>query len=144
MPENYVGISDADGDKLQVTAGGALSTSGTITGTVSGVPGSTAIATSLNAVSGLTTGAVYDVGYLARDFTFVGTSSATLTAGVVRLFASIDGTNFVQIDGDVALATDFTTATSKAYSGAAAGRYFRADVTTAVTGGTITFKILGA
>ena len=121
-----------------------LPVSGTISGTVTVTPSAPATVTSLNAATAISSGTVYDLGYLSRDFTFVGTSSATLTAGVVRLFGSIDNTNFVQIGSDITLATDFPSATSKAYTGAVDARYFRADITTTVTGGNITFKILAA
>jgi hypothetical protein len=107
-------------------------------------PPITTAVTSLSAVSATTTGTVYDLGYLSRDYTFVGTSSATLTAGVVRLFGSIDNSAYIQIGSDISCATDFPSATSKAYTGAVDFRYFRADVTTTITGGTVTFKILGA
>jgi len=115
-----------------------------VTGTFTSSPSAPAVVTSLNAATAVSSGAVYDLGYLSRDYTFVGTSSATLTAGVVRLFGSIDGTAFVQIGTDITLSTDFATATSKSYTGATDYRYFRADITTTVTGGTITFKILAA
>lgn len=108
------------------------------------VPAAPATTTSLNAATAVSSGTVYDLSYLSRDYTFVGTSSATLTAGVVRLFGSIDNTNFVQIGTDITLSTDFPSATSKAYTGSTDYRYFRADITTLVTGGTITFKILAA
>lgn len=123
-----------------------LPVSGTFTasGTTTVAPSAPAAVTSLNAATAISTGAAYDLGYLSRDYTFVGTSSATLTAGVVRLQGSIDGTTFVPIGTDITLSTDFATATSKAYTGASDFRYFRADITTTVTGGTITFKILAA
>lgn len=123
-----------------------LPVSGTFTssGTVTVAPASPATVTSLNAATAVSSGAVYDLGYLSRDYTFVGTSSATLTAGVVRLFGSIDNTNFIQIGTDITLATDFPSALSKSYTGATDYRYFRADITTTVTGGNITFKILAA
>lgn len=136
MPEQYVGISDVDGDKLSITAAGALSTAV--------APNAPATANTLTAVSATTTGTVYDLGYLTRDYTFVITSSATLTAGVIRLFGSIDNTSFVQISTDISCVTDFPSATSKAYSGATNYRYLRADITTTITGGTVTAKILGA
>lgn len=117
----------------------------TITGQpISVLPPSTSAVNNFTGASGLTTGVVYDLGYLSRDYTFVGNSSATLTAGVVRLFGSIDNSNFVQIGTDITLATDFPSAIAKAYTGSTDYRYFRADVTTTVTGGVITFKILGA
>lgn len=122
--------------------------SGTITTTPSGTqnvaPAAPATVTSLNAATAVSNGTVYDLGYLSRDYTFVGTSSATLTAGTVQLQGSIDGTTFVPIGTDIALATDFTAATSKAYTGSTDYRYFRASITVTVTGGTITFKILAA
>jgi len=123
-----------------------LPVSGTFTssGTVTVAPSAPAVVTSLNAATAVSTGSVYNLGYLSRDYTFVGTSSAALTAGVVRLFGSIDGTSFVQIGTDITLSTDFASATSKAYTGASDFRYFRADITTTVTGGNITFKILAA
>lgn len=136
MPDQFVGIADADGDKLAITAAGALN--------MVSAPNAPAAANTLTAASGTTTGTVYDLGYLTRDYTFVITSSATLTAGVIRLFGSIDNTSFVQISSDIACATDFTSATSKAYTGATNYRYLRADITTTITGGTVTAKILGA
>lgn len=144
MAEQRVSIdggADASGNIIR-----PLPVAGTFTasGTVVVAPSAPATATSLNAATAVSNGTVYDLGYLSRDFTFVGTSSATLTAGVVRLFGSIDNTNFVQIGSDIALATDFPTASSKAYTGAVDARYFRADITTTVTGGNITFKILAA
>lgn len=136
MPEQYVGISDVDGDKLSITATGALN--------MVAAPNAPSTANTLTAVSATTTGTVYDLGYLTRDYTFVITSSATLTAGVIRLFGSIDNTSFVQISTDISCVTDFPSATSKAYSGATNYRYLRADITTTITGGTVTAKILGA
>lgn len=136
MPEQYVGISDVDGDKLSITATGALN--------MVAAPNAPSTANTLTAASGTTTGTVYDLGYLTRDYTFVITSSATLTAGVIRLFGSIDNTSFVQISTDISCATDFPSATSKAYTGATNYRYLRADITTTITGGTVTAKILGA
>lgn len=136
MPEQYVGISDVDGDKLSITATGALN--------MVAAPNAPSTANTLTAVSATTTGTVYDLGYLTRDYTFVITSSATLTAGVIRLFGSIDNTSFVQIGSDITCSTDFPSATSKAYSGATNYRYLRADITTTITGGTVTAKILGA
>lgn len=138
MPENYVGLSDADGDKLTITAAGALVTSATV------APATQTAFTTLSAASGLTTGTVYDLGSLSRDYTFVITSSATLTAGVIRLFGSIDNAAFVQIGTDISATADFPSATSKAYSGATDYRYLRADITTAITGGTVTAKVMGA
>jgi hypothetical protein len=116
----------------------------TVTGTVTTIPNNGTAVTSLSAATAVSTGTVYDLGYLSRDYTFVGTSSATLTAGVVRLFGSIDNTNFVQIGTDITASTDFPSATSKAYSGSTDYRYFRADITTLITGGNITVKVLGA
>lgn len=135
------GATDATGAIVR-----PIPVSGTFTssGTVVVAPASPATVTSLNAATAISSGAVYDLGYLSRDYTFVGTSSATLTAGVVRLFGSIDNTNFVQIGTDITLSTDFPSALSKSYTGATDYRYFRADITTTVTGGTITFKILAA
>lgn len=130
------------------TSSSTIPISGTITTTPGGTqnvaPAAPATVTSLNAATAISTGAVYDLGYLSRDYTFVGTSSATLTAGVVRLFGSIDNTRFVQIGTDITLSTDFPSATDKAYTGSTDYRYFRADITTTVTGGNITFKILAA
>lgn len=144
MPESYVGISDADGDKLVITPAGALVTSATISGPVSASPSAPATANTLTAASGLTTGTVYDLGYLSRDYTYVITSTATLTAGVIRLFGSIDNSAFVQIGSDISATADFPSATTKAYSGATNFRYLRADITTVITGGTVTAKVMGA
>lgn len=139
-------------DMRVVVEGGYNVTTGAITnplpvgivGTITVTPPTGTAVTSLSAVTAITTGTVYDLGYLSRDYTFVLTSSATLTAGVVRLFGSIDNSAFVQIGTDITLSTDFPSATSKAYTGATDYRYFRADVTTTVTGGNITAKVLGA
>jgi len=116
----------------------------TVTGAVTVSPTAPAVVTSLNAATAISSGTVYDLGYLSRDYTFVGTSSATLTAGVVRLFGSIDNTNFVQIGSDISCTADFTAAVSKAYTGATNYRYLRADITTTITGGNITVKVMGA
>lgn len=123
-----------------------LPVAGTFTssGTVTVAPSAPATVTSLNAATAVSSGSVYDLGYLSRDYTFVGTSSATLTAGTIRLFGSIDSTTFVQIGSDITAATDFASATSKAYTGSTDYRYFRADITTLITGGNVTFKILAA
>lgn len=123
-----------------------LPVTGTFTpsGTTTVAPAAPAVVTSLNAATAISTGTIYDLGYLSRDYTFVGTSSATLTAGTVQLQGSIDGTTFVPIGTDIALATDFTTATSKAYTGSTDYRYLRASITVTVTGGNITFKVLAA
>lgn len=116
----------------------------TVTGAVTVSPTAPAVVTSLNAATAISNGTTYDLGYLSRDYTFVGTSSATLSAGTVQLQGSIDNTTFVPIGTDVALATDFATATSKAYTGSVDYRYFRASITVTVTGGNITFKVLAA
>lgn len=116
----------------------------TVTGAVTVSPTAPTVVTSLNAATAISTGTIYDLGYLSRDYTFVGTSSATLAAGTVQLQGSIDGTTFVPIGTDIALATDFTTATSKAYTGSTDYRYLRASITVTVTGGNITFKVLAA
>lgn len=129
---------------LPVTGTFTPSGTQTVTGTVTSIPNNGVAVTSLSAATAISTGTVYDLGYLSRDYTFVGTSSATLTAGVVRLFGSIDNAAFVQIGTDITASTDFPSATSKAYSGSTDYRYFRADITTTITGGNITVKVLGA
>lgn len=135
-----------------------LPVSGTLTTTPSGtqnvsitgqtinvamIPAASTAANTLTAATTAVTGTVYDLTYLSRDYTFVATSSAALTAGVVRLFGSIDNSAFVQIGPDISCTADFTAAVSKAYTGAVNFRYFRADVTTTIAGGTLTVKILG-
>jgi hypothetical protein len=129
---------------LPVTGTFTPSGTQTVTGTVTTIPNNGAAVISLSGASSVVQGAVYDLGYLSRDYTFVGNSSATLTAGIIRLFGSIDNVNFVQIGTDITAATDFPSATAKSYSGATDYRYFRADITTTITGGNVSFKILGA
>lgn len=141
MAEHRVIVEGA----YNTTTGATMPLAGTSVAVPSySAPAAPAIVTSLSAATAVSSGTVYDLTYLSRDYTFVGTSSATLTAGVIRLFGSIDGTTFVQIGADITAATDFPSATSKAYTGSTDYRYFRADITTTITGGNVTFKILAA
>lgn len=113
--------------------------------------GSVTPGTSLSAVSALTTGTVVDFGSGSLAATFQLNVSGTVTAGAVTFLGSVDGTTFQNLgvaqlaSSGVTAANPFTVTTNLNalfhYTGMAI-RYFRADVTTGVTGGaTVTVKI---
>lgn len=69
-------------------------------------------------------------------------ASAGVTAGVVRLQGSLDGANWVNIDS-----AGITLTTSGVFSESVAGTpmgNIRANITTAITGGTVTVTIASA
>lgn len=94
---------------------------------------------SLSAVSAAGAGTVLD-GLVIRESAVIAvTTSAGVTAGDVQLQGSLDGANWFNLGSAVSTTTASTT-TQTVVSNAMA-RYFRAAVTTAITGGTVTVSV---
>lgn len=101
--------------------------------------------TSLSNASAVSSGTALDNVVITRMVAVQVTASATLTAGALQVQSSLDGTNWSNVGSPIALATDFTAAGTKIYTftdaNNGAAEFWRASITTAVTGGTITVKI---
>ena len=100
----------------------------------------TAAVTSLNAQSAVQTGAVLDNVWFQSNHSIVVTTGAGVSAGVVALRGSHDGVNWTTTP----LASITTAAASTVYAGNSASfpfRYLRADITTVISGGTVTATI---
>ena len=99
---------------------------------------------SLSAVSATTaTPVVLDAGTVRPNATLVVTTSSGVSAGVVALQASMDGVNFWNVPS-ASITTSAASTTSQVTSASAYGRYFRAVITTAVTGGNVIAWIAAA
>jgi hypothetical protein len=96
-----------------------------------------AITPSLSAVSAAGSGAVLDAGDCMSDHTMVVTSSAGVTAGAVQLQGSLDGVNWFNLGSAVSTTTASTTFAPVVISNQPV-RFLRANITTAITGGTVT------
>jgi hypothetical protein len=95
-------------------------------------------AVSLTAQSALNTvGAVMDNGGCFSNHTMVVTSSAGVSAGAVQLAGSLDGTNWFNLGSAVSTSTASTTFAPVVISNQPV-RYLRTQITTAITGGTVT------
>lgn len=119
MPENYVGISDGDGDKLLVTSTGTIGVtttagpsgsavtiansagtaySSTTKGTLNSLAvsnGFGAATATLSAVTANATGATVDAGSASSDWSAVAVAGGSPTAGILTLELSHDGTSWV-------------------------------------------------
>lgn len=80
---------------------------------------------------------VLDAGTVRPDATLVVTTSSGVSAGVVQLQASMDGANWWNVSSS-SITTSAASTTSQVTSTIAFGRFFRAAITTAITGGTVT------
>lgn len=113
--------------------------------------------TSLNAATTTVTGTVADFQSARNGGTFQVVASTGTTAGAVTVLGSVDGTSFATLTtavlsgatSGVTLASGVLTFTAPSTALVSLGanspaiRYLRADVTTNMTGGTVTAKILG-
>jgi hypothetical protein len=145
-PATSMQILGTTGSTANVDANNALLVS-------NGAVGST---TTLNAVSATTTGTVQDNKSGKASVAFQVVTSGTITAGAITFLGSVDGVTFVPltvaavlgstgsptITAGVLSMTAGTTALVGLGNVLTALRYFRADVTTTVTGGgTVTVKV---
>jgi hypothetical protein len=97
-------------------------------------------AVSLTAVSATGGGAALD-GLVTRTVgTMVVVSSAGVSAGSVQAQGSLDGTNWFSLGSAVSTSTASTVFTPVVVTGAAF-RFIRANVATAITGGTISATV---
>jgi hypothetical protein len=87
--------------------------------------------------------AVLDAGTVRPNATLVVTTSSGTSAGVVALFASMDGVNFWAVPS-ATITTSAASTTSQVTSTSAYGRFFQAKITTVITGGTITAWVAAA
>lgn len=112
--------------------------------------GAPAAVTSLSAAT-TGTGTVADFGSACQSVTFQVVGSAGISAGAVQFLGSIDGVTFTVLGtptlaGGGTAANPLTVAASTSYLMSYQGvaiRYFRCDVSTNFTGGTVTAKIMG-
>lgn len=138
MPENRVAIDTINGS-FGTTVGtsvpgpnlgaGLMVATGTLIG-----------GTTLTAQSATGAGAAVDLGTARANITIAITTSAGVSAGAVALELSHDGNNWFQN-------TPVTCNTaSKVFQGSAVGawRYARGNVTTTITGGTVSATIMGS
>lgn len=153
MPSQYVGIEDAAGDRVVVTASGGLAmipsdSAGTANIAVPGpnlgsalvtTTGSLVSATTLTAQSATGAGSTVDFGSGKQAITLAVTAGAGVSAGVVALEVSQDSTNWFRTNGSALTAPGVTSTT---VSGA--WRYGRGNVTTAITGGTVGATVMAA
>jgi hypothetical protein len=92
--------------------------------------------TSLSAVSTVGAGAAMDGGVCHTNHTMAVTTSVGVSAGVVQLQGSLDGVNWYNFTGGSITTSAASTTTAVAVTCAA--RMLRANITTPITGGTIT------
>lgn len=91
--------------------------------------------------TGAASGSTVDLGDVyAVSYAVVTVSNATVTAGAVQLWGSIDGTNFYQIGGTLTLVQN----TVNIISAAAPARYLFTKISTSVTGGATVGATVGA
>ena|ERR1700757_3470773 len=95
--------------------------------------------TSLSAVSATGGGTALDNTVARSNHNLVITTSAGVSAGAVKLEGSLDNSNWFQLVAPITTAAATTT-----YQGAVANipaRYVRANVSTTITGGTVTVLV---
>lgn len=86
---------------------------------------------------------ILDAGTVRPNAVVVVTTSAGASAGVVALQARMDGLNWWTVPS-AAITTSAGSATSQVTSTSAYGRFFRAAITTTVTGGNVTAWVAAA
>jgi hypothetical protein len=94
--------------------------------------------TSLSAVSATGGGTALDGGVVRQNAVMVVTASAGTTAGSVQLQGSLDNTNWYSLGSAVSTTTAATTQVTVT---TAFSRYVRANVATAISGGTVTVLV---
>lgn len=155
MPGQYVGISDDNGEKVLVSAGGGLAMNiaaedgGAIANVALPGPnlgaglvttsGTLVFSTTLTAQSATGAGTVADFGSGKQAVTLAVTAGAGVSAGVVALEVSQDNINWFRTNGSALTAPGVTSTT---VSGA--WRYGRGNVTTTITGGTVSATLMAA
>lgn len=101
--------------------------------------GSLVSSAALTAASGTGAGAVTDFGSGKQQITLAITAGAGVSAGVVALEVSQDNTNWFRPTGSTLSAPGVTQVTQQG-----AWRYARANITTAITGGTVSATLMAA
>ncbi len=101
--------------------------------------GALAASTTLTAVSATGAGTAVDFGSGKQQITLVIVASAGVSAGAVALEVSQDNTSWFRATPVTQSAPGVTQATQ-----AGAWRYARGNVTTTITGGTVTAKLMAA
>lgn len=97
--------------------------------------------TTLNAATATGPGTVADFGSAKQTVSLVWFTTAGITAGAVALEVSQDNTNWFRTGTPVALTAS---AVGNISIGPNAFRYARANITTTVTGGTVSATLMGA
>jgi hypothetical protein len=95
---------------------------------------------SLSAVSSTGAGTALDGVVVRQNATMVVTSSAGVSAGSVQMQGSVDGTNWFNLGSAVSTTTASTVFTPVATT-TPPTRFVRANVATAITGGTISATV---
>ena len=95
--------------------------------------------TTLTAQSATGAGTVVDFGSAKQNVTLAVTASAGVSAGVVALEVSQDNTNWFRTNGSALTAPGVTSTTVTG-----AWRYARGNVTTTITGGTVSATLMAA
>lgn len=155
MPSQYVGISDDSGDKVLVSTGGGLamnitSSDGAATASVAlpgpnlgaglvTTTGALVSSATLTAQSATGAGTVADFGSAKQVLTIAVTASAGVSAGVVAIEVSQDNTNWFRTNGSALTAPGVTSTTVNG-----AWRYARGNVTTTITGGTVSATVMAS
>src|SRR5271168_1492460 len=96
-------------------------------------------AVSLSAKSTVSTGTALD-GLTVRSAAVISvTTTAGVSAGAVQLQGSLDGTNFFNLGS--AISTTAASTTTQTVVSSAYARYFRAAISTAITGGSVSASV---
>lgn len=95
-------------------------------------------ATSLTAVSAVSSGTAVDGGVCRLNHSMAVTTSAGVSAGVAQLQGSLDGVNWFNMPATSNVTTSAASTTYLVTPPACPARFVRASITTIITGGTIT------
>lgn len=96
-------------------------------------------AVSISAKSTVQNGSALDALAVRSAAVMQTTSSAGVSAGAVQLQGSLDGTAWFNLGS--AVTTSAASTTTQTVVSSAYARYFRAAITTAITGGTVTVSV---
>jgi hypothetical protein len=94
--------------------------------------------TSMSAVSAVSNGTGVDGGVMRLNHSMAVTTSAGVSAGVVQIQGSLDGTNWFNMPTTSSVTTNAASTTFLVTPPACPARFVRAAITTTITGGTIT------
>jgi hypothetical protein len=128
-------ITVTDGTNTAVVVGSSAGVGSALVTTT----GSITAQTSLNALTAVGPGVVVDFGSARNRITAVTTAAGGVTAGATTLMVSHDSSNWIP-----GTAQTFTANGSKSDTVTGAFRYGRVDITTTVTGGTVSATLMAS